>query len=83
MREILKNLTSSIEKIQELANLAVYTNFTIDGKIKKYFYIKTESGVIVRSMLPPENCTQFLVTSIALEMKRTGRLDFADVMGLV
>ena len=56
------------------------TNFTVGGKDFKYFYVKTESGVAVRTHLPPEVCEQYLVTNIALEMKKTEVLDFAAIL---
>ena len=56
------------------------TNFTVDGKDSTYFYVKTENGVVIRSYLPPEVCEQYLVTNIALEMKKSGILDFAAIL---
>ena len=60
--------------------MALMTNFTVNGKDSTYFYVKTESGVVIRSYLPPEVCEQYLVTNIALEMKKSGTLDFAAIL---
>ena len=84
-REAAVNLLDlhGFDEIEQLANLALMTNFTVSGKDSTYFYVKTETGVVIRTYLPPEMCEQYLVTNIALEMKRTGVLDFAAILRFV
>ena len=70
----------SEEEIQNLANFAIMTNFTVNGKDRKYIYVKSENGVLVRTYLPPSSCKQYLVTNLALIMKKSGKLNFAAIM---